>query len=207
MLCPKKTLQPRKTFAADVGEDEDDDLTQEEIDSEEASDYTADMVESYETRPQTWVIEDMIVDDDVIGFYGDGGSGKTYVMLQLLLATTAGVSWLGKPTSGPVRTLFVSVKNADAEDHGRLKAIMEGLTSPYSGEGPDAIKWHDLAGFKVKILADRDAILARLDDRGRKIVTTKRYKQVKEWIRSGNRSSSSLMRCSMFTAKIRTTFR
>jgi RecA-family ATPase len=178
-----KTAEAEFSIAPNLDTDQQDrDLTAAELASEEASDYTADTVQHRDTPAQTWIVQDMIVDDDVIGFYGDGGSGKTYTALQLLMASTAGVPWLGKPTSGPMRTMFISCEERTSKINPRIKAIVESIMSPYLEGKPDAIAWSALAGMKVKVLADRDAILATLDLKGRKIVTTKLYKTVKEWI-------------------------
>ena len=166
----------------DIGDDED--ITEKELASEEPSDFTGDRVQHMTVKDQEWIVEDLIPADDVIGYYGDGGSGKTYTMLQLVVAKTAGKEWLGKPTGNSAKTMVFSCEEYTDKIVPRLHKIMESITSPYNQEGENRIEWDDIKGLKVKVMAGHDSILARLDKNTGKIRATKLFKWVEKEIRA-----------------------
>ena len=90
----------------------------------------------------------MIPDRAVTIVAGDGGGGKTTLMLQLGAAIAGTRPWLGhNPDSGPV--LVVTAEDDEEEIHRRLAAIAKCLTADLS----------DLAGLHIVPLAGQDAVM------------------------------------------------
>ena len=99
--------------------------------------------------PRRWIVQDMIPDRTVSILAGDGGDGKTTLVLQLAAAIAGDRPWLGyNPESGGV--LFVSAEDDRNEIHRRLAAIAISLGVPLS----------DLADLHIVPLAGKDAVMA-----------------------------------------------
>jgi RecA-family ATPase len=62
-----------------------------------------------------WVVPEWIPREQVTGIYGIGGIGKTDLLIQLLMASTAGLPFLGYPlaVSGPAYGLFCEDTEAE----------------------------------------------------------------------------------------------
>lgn len=98
-----------------------------------------------------WLVADMIPMNTVTLLYGDGGTGKSLLALQLAASLALGRQWLNRlPMTG--RTVYLSAEDDRAELHRRLSIIAGslGATMP------------DLAGIIIADLAGRDALLANL---------------------------------------------
>jgi RecA-family ATPase len=96
-----------------------------------------------------WIVMDTIPDRTVTIVAGDGGGGKTTLMLQLAAALAAGCPWLGYDPD-PGRVLFVTAEDDEDEIHRRLAAIAKGF----------GIGLSDLADLHIVPLAGRDAVMA-----------------------------------------------
>lgn len=89
---------------------------------------------------------------NVHALYGDGGTGKSLLMLQLAVAMSASASWMGfMPTPGPV--LYFSAEDDADETHIRLADICDG------GE----VDLSSLDRLSIAVMAGQDAILATED--------------------------------------------
>src|SRR5262249_32608213 len=132
-----------------------------QVQGDECSEYTADEFEGNEIPDSEWIVENMIPSDDVTLNMGDGGAGKTTIMLQLLVGKTVGRPWVGKGVGEPARTIFFSGEERRKIINRRLNDIINGASSPYRAKEP--VKWLDLAGLKILGLSDRDALLALPD--------------------------------------------
>ncbi|WP_373503644.1 AAA family ATPase [Aestuariivirga sp.] len=85
---------------------------------------------------------------------GDGGTGKSLLLLQLACSTALGRPWLNQPVKdGPV--LFISAEDDEDELHIRLATIA-------AAEGVGLGELHRLT---IRSLAGEDALLATLDSR------------------------------------------
>ncbi len=72
-----------------------------------------------------WLVEDLIPHKNVTLLYGDGGTGKSLLALQLAVAVASGTDWLQKtPRTGAC--LFISAEDDKDEIHRRLAAIAAG---------------------------------------------------------------------------------
>ncbi|PWG16335.1 AAA family ATPase [Salibaculum griseiflavum] len=110
--------------------------------------------------PRKWLVEDLVPLENVTMLYGDGGTGKSLLALQLAVATASGKDWVGQDVhSGSA--LFISAEDDVPELHRRLA-----LTATGSG-----LTLQDLDRLTVRSLAGEDAILGTFDPAGRLAAT------------------------------------
>ena len=72
-----------------------------------------------------WIVDGMIPRDEVTMITGNGGEGKSLLTMQLLVAATAGGSWLGREVPN-VRVLGVYCEDDEDELHRRTNGILDG---------------------------------------------------------------------------------
>jgi RecA-family ATPase len=102
-----------------------------------------------------WLVEGWIPDRTVTTLSGDGGSGKTEIILQLIAAASLGLPWFGKDVSvGPC--LYYGAEDEADELHRRLETIVERAGKQLS----------DLDGIRLIPMAGLDAVLAEPDRKG-----------------------------------------
>lgn len=102
-----------------------------------------------------WFVEGWIPDRTVTNLSGDGGSGKTEIILQLIAAASLGLPWFGKDVStGPC--LYYGAEDEADELHRRLETIVRRA-------GQDLA---DLAGIRLIPMAGLDAVLAEPNGKG-----------------------------------------
>lgn len=107
--------------------------------------------------PREWLAEDLIPDRTVTLLFGDGGTGKSLIALQLAVAVALGRPWLGRPTKAG-RALFISAEDDADELHRRFADIARA----------EDIRLGALSGHMTALsLAGEDALLATLDRSGR----------------------------------------
>jgi RecA-family ATPase len=83
--------------------------------------------------------------------YGDGGTGKSLLALQLAASTALGRLWLNRmPITG--RTIYLSAEDDRDELHRRLATIAQSQSATMT----------DLAGITIADLAGKDALLASI---------------------------------------------
>ena len=99
-----------------------------------------------------WCVRNYIPHRNVTLLGGDGGVGKTTLMLQLCAAKATGTNWLGLETR-PGRTLFVSAEDDKDELNRRLLSIRLDLNK----------SWPDLADVHLWPLAGEDAVMGRFN--------------------------------------------
>lgn len=101
--------------------------------------------------PREWLVPDMIPQGTVSLLYGDGGTGKSLIALQLAISTVLRRVWLGKlPASGPV--IYFSAEDDRQELHRRMHSVCK-LHSATAGE---------LGGLHIADMAGKDALLASI---------------------------------------------
>jgi RecA-family ATPase len=107
-----------------------------------------------------WFVEGWIPDRTVTNLSGDGGSGKTEIILQLIAASSLQTQWFGKDVSvGPC--LYYGAEDEADELHRRLETIVERAGRQLS----------DLDGIRLIPMAGLDAVLAEPDRKGSLAVT------------------------------------
>jgi RecA-family ATPase len=111
--------------------------------------------------PRPWIVRDMIPDRTVTIVAGDGGGGKTTLMLQLATAISGSCPWLGhNPDPGPV--LVVTAEDDEEEIHRRLAAIAKSL----------GVELADLADLHIVPLAGQDAVMGAPEGKAALITPT-----------------------------------
>jgi RecA-family ATPase len=102
-----------------------------------------------------WFVEGLIPDRTVTNLSGDGGSGKTLIVMQLIAASSLRSQWFGRDVSvGP--SLYYGAEDESDELHRRLKSIVKSAGRELS----------DLEGIRLIPMAGSDAVLAEPDRRG-----------------------------------------
>jgi AAA domain len=110
--------------------------------------------------PRKWFVEGWIPDRTVTNLSGDGGSGKTEIILQLIAASSLQTQWFGKDVSaGPC--LYYGAEDEAEELHRRLETIVERAGQNLS----------DLDGIRLIPMAGLDAVLAEPDQRQNLLAT------------------------------------
>ena len=102
-----------------------------------------------EIPTQKWLVDQFIPERNVTLLYGDGGTGKSLLALQLCFSVTTGSLWLGLKTGrGPA--LFITAEDEIEELQRRLASIC----------APEGYIFSDLPNLHVASLNGRDAVLA-----------------------------------------------
>src|SRR5712664_3769784 len=108
-----------------------------------------------------WFVEGWIPDRTVTNLSGDGGSGKTEIILQLIAASSLQTQWFGKDVAiGP--SLYYGAEDEADELHRRLETIVARSGRQLS----------DLKGIRLVPMAGLDAVLAEPDRKGNLVATT-----------------------------------
>ncbi len=102
-----------------------------------------------------WFVEGFIPDRTVTNLSGDGGSGKTLIVMQLIAASSLRTQWFGRDVSiGPC--LYYGAEDEADELHRRLKSIVKSAGRELS----------ELDGIRLIPMAGSDAVLAEPDRKG-----------------------------------------
>jgi RecA-family ATPase len=126
----------------------DDDIDQEERDLERRIVEATVLLHDPEPH-RTWIVEDVIPDENLTLLTGDGGTGKTTVALQLAVNMRTDGDWLGmRVAQGPV--VFVTSEDDRKDVNLSLRAILKA----------EAKSLGHCSGLHILPLADRDACLA-----------------------------------------------
>lgn len=111
--------------------------------------YCAATLKGKPVQPREWLVPDLVPQNTVTLFSGDGGTGKSLLSLQLAVAVSTGRQWIGKAVSeGSV--IYMSAEDDDNELHRRLDDILRAERRTYD----------DLKGLTLRSLAGEDALLA-----------------------------------------------
>ena len=65
--------------------------------------------------PRDWIISSVLIRRSITMFSGDGGVGKSLLMMQLQVACALGVDWLGIPTGAPIPSFGFYCEDDDDE--------------------------------------------------------------------------------------------
>jgi RecA-family ATPase len=114
-----------------------------------------------------WFVEGLIPDRTVTNLSGDGGSGKTEIILQLIAAASLQTEWFGKDVS-PGPCLYYGAEDEADELHRRLETIVRHAGRQLS----------DLEGIRLIPMAGLDAVLAEPDKRTGNLSATAIYPQL-----------------------------
>ncbi len=119
-----------------------------------------------------WLVTCLIPAKNVTLLYGDGGTGKSLLALQLAVAVMTGKHFFGHAVKqGPVE--FITAEDSLDEMHRRL------LTC----RGPTGVPLGALSGLHLTSLAETDAMLAVApDSRGGALTVTALYNELESVI-------------------------
>jgi len=121
--------------------------------------------------PQEWIVRELIPAKTVTLLFGDGGSGKSTIAVQLSIARDVGRDWLGMvPKIG--RTLFLSAEDDEDELHRRT----ENCRVHYG------IKYSDLTATRFVDLVGENAVLGGLHRNGI-IQATLLFRAVEQYVK------------------------
>lgn len=123
--------------------------------------FSAASLEGLPVPPRRWHVRDWIPAETVTLLYGDGGTGKSLIALQLLASTALGRPWLGRLVERGV-CLFVTAEDSRDEVHRRLADIARENSAPLSS----------MTDLHIVSLAGEDAILAAPDGRSSILLPT-----------------------------------
>lgn len=100
--------------------------------------------------PIEYIVDDMIEEGTLTVFYGDGGSGKTYISLVLAACVSAGIPFLNCGTKKQV-VLYVDEEMGERMLERRIRYVCKGL-----GIGPEQMDlfYISMNGFNFSRLED-----------------------------------------------------
>ena len=101
---------------------------------------------------RNWLVYDWIPGKQVTLLYGDGGTGKSLIAMQLCLAVASDRPWLQLPTEKG-RSLYLSAEDDEDELHRRFANIARGMS----------LDLHDFSNCHYLSLAGEDALFAVQD--------------------------------------------
>ena len=127
---------------------------------------------AYDPEPfRGWIVQDVIPDENLTHVSGEGGIGKSTLLLQLAVAMRIDGYWLGvRVAQGPV--LYVSSEDDRKDVNMSLRAILK-------GEGKNLAH---CPGLHVLPLADRDACLAMASTKLGAIAATPLWQALVRWV-------------------------
>ena len=100
-----------------------------------------------------WIVPEMIPEGYVTMISGDGGVGKSLLMLQLLVSAALGKPWLGLPVRR-CKCIGVFCEDDADELHGRLDSILKSYDATYA----------DLGDLRLVCRVDEDNLLMEFHD-------------------------------------------
>jgi RecA-family ATPase len=142
------------SFTEDVGEN---DVERREREKRERNDPLSYLSRDMPLCDRKWLIGERVPMRNVTLLSGDGGVGKTVVLMQLAAATVLGKDWLGmRPSVGPVQYFGAE------DDSDELRRRFENIAKHYCAT------WEDLfdAGLRTLSFAGTDALLGKPDRDG-----------------------------------------
>lgn len=111
--------------------------------------YSAATLRDRAVPPREWLVDDLVPMKTVTLFYGDGGTGKSLLALQLAVAVTVCGTWLGRAVNQG-RAIVLSAEDDNDELHRRLDGILRAT----------GLQYDDIAGLTLRSVAGECALLA-----------------------------------------------
>lgn len=102
------------------------------------------------------IVPDYIPDETVTLLYADGGTGKSYLKLQLAVARALAKEWIGLFPE-PGRTLVLSTEDDLDEMWRRIEGMIEAETGPFAGA-----RMADLGDIRLVDLVGENSVLGLL---------------------------------------------
>ncbi|SNS50998.1 RecA-family ATPase [[Luteovulum] sphaeroides subsp. megalophilum] len=118
-------------------------------------------LEGLEVPERQWLVPDLVPARNVTLLYGDGGTGKSLLSLQLAVAVALGSQWMMRAIK-PGRAVFLSAEDEEGELHRRLADVLR----------HEQAQFEDLDGLTFRSLAGEDALLASFEGTGKPLIPT-----------------------------------
>ena len=120
-----------------------------------------------------WLVEGVIPHRNVTLLSGDGGIGKTLLVLNLFAHIAARADWLSfKTMQGPV--LYLGAEDELDEIHRRLDSVRQEM----------GLEWGEFCDLHYLSLAGEDALLGTFDKAKNAVCATRLYEQVLDRVHS-----------------------
>lgn len=123
--------------------------------------------------PRDMLIDDWLPGKEVALIFGDGGTGKSLMTLQLAMACSVGDPWLGLTINAPGPALYISAEDARDEVSRRVQEIAKAMGRPVS----------DFGDVQLRSLAGECALLAHDNE---PLIPTALYHEIKAFIGDHN---------------------
>jgi RecA-family ATPase len=121
--------------------------------------------------PRDWLVSDFIPAGPVAAIYGDGGTGKSILLLMLAVCVALGRDWLGAkvPVTGPV--VILCCEDDEKELHRRMDAVTRLYNTSYRELAPH---------LHLRSFDGEEALLAAYDSETGGLNETELLLQLKE---------------------------
>jgi len=117
--------------------------------------FRASDLDGIDIPPREWLVKGLVPMNTVSSLYGDGGTGKSLVALQLAVAVASDTKWLRQDVRQG-NALFISAEDDADELHRRMANVAGSL----------GLGLADLSNLHMRSLAGEDALLAKLQKDG-----------------------------------------
>ena len=130
-------------------------------------------LEGQKVPAREWLVEGVIPHRNVTLLSGDGGIGKTLLLLSLFAHVAARLDWLGFRTmQGPV--LYLGAEDEPDEIHRRLDNIRQKM----------GLKWGEFCDLHYLSLAGEDALLGSFNKAKNEMRPTELFERVQDRVRN-----------------------
>src|SRR6185312_15062821 len=153
----------------DVFEPIDDNAPPAAPEADEDDEFSLAELDGAPPPPRRWLVPDLIPDRTVTLCSGDGGVGKSLLVLQLGCAMATKTQWLGLDVE-PGRTLYVSAEDDKDEIHRRVADIAKA----------ERFTLADAQDMRVIDRAGKDAVMGMLSGATGKIAPTPLWRRVEK---------------------------
>lgn len=119
--------------------------------------------------PREWLVPDLIPNRQVTLLYGDGGTGKSLLSLQLAAAVASGGDWIRQTVARPGKAMVIAAEDDADELHRRMETICH----------VDGVDMAALSGkLLVRSIMGEDATLATVERKTNALKPTDLYKTI-----------------------------
>src|SRR5580765_3735672 len=101
-------------------------------------------MEQLPIEPVEWIVDGFIMRDVLNGMFGDGGTGKDYLLLQLAIAMATDTQWLGRDVASG-KVLYFNVEDRVPRIRWRQNAILKYLQTSHV-KHPDRLRVVSMVG-------------------------------------------------------------
>ena len=130
-------------------------------------------LEGQDVPVREWLVEGVVPHRNVTLLSGDGGIGKTLLLLSLFAHIAGRLDWLGFRTmQGPV--LYLGAEDEPDEIHRRLDSIRQEMGS----------NWEEFCDLHYLSLAGEDALLGSFDKAKNQMRPTQLFERIQDRVRS-----------------------